>query len=87
MAHFYAVKENTARWSPSGTYDLADRWLAKRKGLKTARDAEKWRKSQPTKLSWHHLEDCKTLLLVPRALHEKVPHAGGASMMRNGLCP
>ena len=31
------------------------------------------------RLVWHECEDCETMLLIPRALHEACPHTGGAS--------
>ena len=39
-------------------------------------------KGQPEDLKiyvWHHLEDGRTLLLVPRYVHDNFPHAGGFS--------
>ena len=35
--------------------------------------------------TWHHLEDGKTLILVPTELHEAYKHTGGASLLRAGL--
>ncbi|MGH9762316.1 MAG: RHS repeat-associated core domain-containing protein, partial [Blastocatellia bacterium] len=35
------------------------------------------------RLTWHHVEDGKTMMLVPRALHGGIPHIGGASIRRN----
>lgn len=37
-------------------------------------------------LTPHHVS-CNEIQLVPMVLHEGVPHTGGASMIRNGLCP
>lgn len=35
--------------------------------------------------TWHHLEDGKTLILVPTDLHEAYRHTGGAALIRAGL--
>lgn len=35
--------------------------------------------------TWHHLEDGKTLILIPRELHEAYRHTGGADLIREGL--
>lgn len=35
--------------------------------------------------TWHHLEDGKTLILVPTELHEAYKHTGGAALLRAGL--
>ena len=35
--------------------------------------------------TWHHLEDGKTLILVPTDLHEAYRHTGGADLLREGL--
>lgn len=35
--------------------------------------------------TWHHLEDGKTLILIPSDLHEAYRHTGGASLIREGL--
>lgn len=33
-------------------------------------------------LVWHEKSDCKTLLLVPRMIHDNLTHYGGVSMLR-----
>lgn len=33
--------------------------------------------------TWHHLEDGRTLILIPTELHEAYRHTGGASLLRN----
>jgi hypothetical protein len=38
----------------------------------------------PTGFTWHHVQDGKTLQLVPTSIHSKVPHTGGASILRTG---
>ena len=35
--------------------------------------------------TWHHLEDGKTLILIPTDLHNAYRHTGGASLLREGL--
>lgn len=37
--------------------------------------------------TWHHLEDGKTLILIPTELHEAYRHTGGAALIREGLLP
>ena len=39
-----------------------------------------WRKKE--KLTWHEVDDGKTMMLVPSALHDKCPHSGGVSFMK-----
>ena len=36
--------------------------------------------------TWHHVEDCETMQLVPRDLHAGVPHAGSAALFGSGAC-
>ena len=36
----------------------------------------------PAGYTWHHVEDGKTLLLVPQDIHSAVRHTGGASILR-----
>lgn len=37
--------------------------------------------------TWHHVEDGKTMMLVPTDLHQAVRHTGGAALLRKGLVP
>jgi hypothetical protein len=37
----------------------------------------------PKGYTWHHVEDGRTLQLVPTKLHDAVRHSGGASIIRN----
>lgn len=32
--------------------------------------------------TWHHVEDGETMQLIPRKIHQKFPHTGGASISR-----
>jgi hypothetical protein len=38
----------------------------------------------PDGYTWHHVEDGKTMQLVPLELHRQVPHTGGVAVIRNG---
>jgi len=40
--------------------------------------------STPNGYVWHHVEDGKTMQLVPREIHNAVGHTGGAAVIRNG---
>ncbi len=44
-------------------------------------------KSTPNGYTWHHVEDGRTMLLVPTELHSAVGHTGGASLLRQGMVP
>jgi hypothetical protein len=37
-------------------------------------------------LTWHHLEDCKTMVLVDRTIHDDTGHHGAVSMFKAGIC-
>ena len=43
--------------------------------------------STPIGYTWHHVEDGRTMLLVPSDLHSAVRHTGGASLIRRGIRP
>jgi len=47
-------------------------------------NAEFGRTHTPEGFTWHHVEDGKTLELVPTPLHEAVPHTGSAGALRAG---
>ena len=36
----------------------------------------------PENYEWHHVEDCRTMQLVPWDLHRTVKHTGGVSLIR-----
>lgn len=40
--------------------------------------------STPKGYTWHHVEDGRTMMLIPKDLHNAVPHTGGAAVIRNG---
>jgi hypothetical protein len=42
--------------------------------------------STPNGYTWHHVEDGKTMQLVPTWLHDEVRHTGGAAILRSGGC-
>ena len=41
-------------------------------------------KGTPDGYVWHHVEDGKTMQLIPKDIHDAFPHTGGASIIRNG---
>ena len=43
--------------------------------------------STPKGYTWHHVEDGRTLILVPSDLHGAVRHTGGALLIRKGIRP
>ena len=43
--------------------------------------------STPKGYTWHHVEDGRTLILVPSDLHGTVRHTGGASLIKKGIRP
>ena len=38
--------------------------------------------AKPKGFTWHHVEDGRTMMLVPTDLHRKVAHTGGAAIIR-----
>jgi len=61
-------------------FAAADRLMASRRGFANQTAYAEWRSAN--KLTWHHVEGAEEMILVPRALHENVPHVGGASQAR-----
>ena len=41
-------------------------------------------KRTPDRYLWHHVEDGRTLQLVPKSIHDATRHTGGAAVIRNG---
>ncbi|MFS0737087.1 HNH endonuclease [Sphingomonas sp. 1P06PA] len=41
-------------------------------------------KQTPAGYVWHHVEDGRTLQLIPRDIHNAVRHTGGSSVIKNG---
>lgn len=65
-------------------FGKADEALAKRRGVPES-EIKRWRLEND--YSWHHVEDCRTMLLVPSSLNIAALHIGGASLIERGLCP
>lgn len=42
-----------------------------------------WGQSAPTGWVWHHVEDARTMQLIPFEINNRFFHQGGASMVRN----
>jgi hypothetical protein len=55
-------------------------WL--KDGVPDIKKVEQFREAE--KLTWHHLEDKSTMQLVPQALNNRIPHTGGASLVKRG---
>ena len=66
-------------------FTRADAVLQRAWHLPNVTAARRWRREHA--YTWHHHEDARTLLLVPRAVHGGVPHGGGASRARRGSPP
>jgi hypothetical protein len=41
----------------------------------------------PDGYTWHHSQDCRTMLLIPTDIHSKVGHTGGVSILRKTRLP
>ena len=65
----------------SDNFDKADIALAKQRGC-TPEEIAKWRKENG--YTWHECKDMKTMQLVPREIHNNLPHSGGISEKRRG---
>jgi hypothetical protein len=37
---------------------------------------------ETNKLTWHHHQDCKTMLLIPSDIHSKTGHTGGLAIIK-----
>lgn len=61
---------------------LAEQWSNEKKDGKewTARNVAEWRKENG--YTWHECEDCKTMQLVPKEIHNNTPHSGGISEIK-----
>lgn len=66
-------------------FTRADAILQRAWNLPNVTATRRWRREHA--YTWHHHEDARTLLLVPRAVHGGVAHAGGASRARRGSPP
>jgi hypothetical protein len=63
-----------------GNFSQADNEMAIKLVISSL-EFEKFRKDAVPKLVWHECEDGKTMMLVPKSIHEKCPHSGGVSEM------
>lgn len=61
-----ADEKLAAKWSEE-SQDGKDNW--------TAQDVRRYR--QENGLTWHEHQDCKTMQLVPKEIHNNIPHEGG----------
>lgn len=61
---------------------LAEKWNDEKKDGKewTARDIKEFRQSE--RYTWHECEDCQTMQLVPKEIHNNTPHSGGISEIK-----
>ena len=66
-------------------FAAADKLMAPRRGFRNQTAYEELRKAN--RLTWHHVEGADEMILVPRDLHENVPHVGGASEARSKTAP
>lgn len=62
-------------------FDLADIKMAEQKRC-LPEEIREWRKSNG--YTWHECKDMKTMLLVPSAIHNNIPHSGGISEIKRG---
>lgn len=62
--------------------DLSGNYL---KDAKKANQATGY-KQTPEGYTWHHHQNCKTMLLVPSDLHNIVRHSGGVERLKGGGC-
>ncbi|MPR35904.1 HNH endonuclease [Salmonirosea aquatica] len=37
------------------------------------------------KITWHHVEDTKTMVLIPTDIHDQVKHTGGIGVYKNNI--
>lgn len=66
----------------SKNFVQADKFLAGLKGW-TKSEATEYRKAN--NLVWHEHEDMKTMELLPREIHNNMPHTGGVSLMKQEM--
>jgi filamentous hemagglutinin len=64
------------------TVTLEDLTGSRTKDFKIANEMAGYAKT-PSGFTWHHIEDGHTLVLVPTALHNAVPHTGGIALDQN----
>jgi A nuclease of the HNH/ENDO VII superfamily with conserved WHH len=93
MAHPWEVPSSRVQLArvvgDSTDFGPADAEFAKRMGWMKADgtpNAAEARRFRSGRYTWHHIEDCSTLILVPMELHRATSHLGGASLARGGVC-
>ncbi|MCK3655395.1 hypothetical protein A4G19_06410 [Pasteurellaceae bacterium Macca] len=64
---------------PQADAKLAETWTKEGKDGKvwTAQEVKVYR--QQNGYTWHECKDCKTMQLVPKEVHNNIPHSGGIS--------
>jgi hypothetical protein len=86
--YVHQVKGTDGKMIPSKVEIELDRAGNREKDFAKAREAmaeklgvEKYQ--EPRDMVWHHKEDGTTLELVPKDLHNNVPHSGGVSLAKD----
>lgn len=72
-----------AKQLKSGGTTVQIKYTGSRKGDFAAANTAAGYKKTPAGYVWHHLEDGKTMMLVPEDLHDAVKHTGGVAMHKN----
>lgn len=75
----YAIRQEVIEQGLNGKYDHDVNLANKSAGISN----EAWQVLQ-LKFVWHHVEDGKTMQLIPRELHDAVRHVGGSYVIENG---
>jgi hypothetical protein len=78
-------KDGYPDFSPHSAVDVKVDNLSGKYGpdAKLANDAAGLSRT-PDGYVWHHVQDGKTMQLVPQSVHNNFPHSGGSSVIRNG---
>jgi len=66
-------------------FAAADEFIFRKRGFPNKTAYADWRSAN--RMTWHHIEGASEMILVPRDLHENVPHVGGASEARAASTP
>lgn len=74
---------DTISSEPQGDFILTQAQYAEDAGI-SLDPGKRWKRPEGT--TWHHHEDCRTMLLVESSVHSEIRHTGGASHLRNGTC-
>lgn len=67
------------RYGIGGNFDQADEKLAEERNC-SKQEIKEWRKDN--QYTWHERSDCQTMDLVPRDIHNGLPHSGGISVIK-----